>query len=176
MKKHADKRAEWKIVNDPSHPDYDYYAYSYHRHLAKPDLMDYEIDSDYEANRLEDEVFHHLVPDDFEDAVDNHNVWEPIFHQEDYETHLEVEAEMMISLESLRQSIAELVVDVQELEACQEKFEHDYDHILERFNWSPQLLSEFRDQQYRIKDLQSECRHNQVELDQNRDFLVLFCQ
>jgi hypothetical protein len=160
VKKHDDMRAEWNIVNHPSHPDYDYYSYSYHRHLAKPDQMDYDIDLDYERSHHDDEVFRHLVPDDFDEAVHENNVWEPIFHQEDYEGHLETEAEMMISLESLRGSITELLDDVQTLEACQEKFEHDYDHILERFEWSPQLITEFKDQQYRVKYLQGECRHN----------------
>ena len=111
-------KAEWNRVNNPSHPDYDYYSYSYHRHLAKPDQMDYDIDLDYERNHQEDEVFRHLVPEDFDDAVHENNVWEPIFKQEDYEGHLQTEAEMMISLESLRGSITELLDDVQTLEAC----------------------------------------------------------
>jgi len=40
---------------------------------------------------------------------------------------------MMIALESLREGIVSLLDEVEILEACQEKFEHDYDHVLDMF-------------------------------------------
>jgi len=118
VKRYDGDRDAWNLKNDRSNPDYDWYSYTYHRNLAKPDEMNYDIDQDYEAHHHDSESFQRAVPEDFEEAVHEHNVWEPIFEQEDYEGHLKTEAEMMISLESIRNSITELLDDVQELEAC----------------------------------------------------------
>lgn len=72
-------------------------------------------------------------------------MWEPIWHQRDYELRVNTEAELMVGLEALRSAVIYLEKDVHDLEDCQEEFAHNYAHILDNlWNASQPWMEELR--------------------------------
>lgn len=86
--------------------------------------MSYEYDL-YDDDH-DDEVFYHLIPADFSNAVDDFDTWKPIFSEENYESRLQTEAELMIGLEALREAVNILVEDLYDLE---ENLEHNIERV-----------------------------------------------
>ena len=84
-----------------------------------PESMEYEFDrSNYGR----------VPTGDFQHQVYDFNEWEAIWEQYDYEERIGTEAELMIALEALRESLMELDWDIDELDYC---IEHNYEDIME---------------------------------------------
>ena len=83
----------------------------------------------------------------------------------------------MVSLEALRESLIKLEYDTNDLIDCHETFTHNYGHILDNlWDGHQPWHEEFFIQKKRLDRIQKQCRYSQHVLDQDRDFLELFCQ
>ena len=109
-----------EMNDDRDNPEWDYYSYTYHRELAKPEPQDYDMSDMNEYGY--DDVFHYVVPDDYEKHVNYSSITEPIFDQQAYESRIETEAELMIGLEALREAVTQLVDEMLDLDHCQDQF------------------------------------------------------
>ena len=73
---------------------------------------------------------------DYDEKVHDFNVWDELFTQDDYESRVNEEADLMIALEALREAMIDLDYDIDRLEDHIDRNTHDIrdntDHI--RFN------------------------------------------
>ena len=86
----------------------------------------------------------------------------------------------MVALEAIRASVVDIDYDIDDLEDCIEANSyaiHDnLDDIEENRKWISAINHEIEEQQYRVAGLQKDCRRCQHQMEEDRDFLVLYCQ
>ena len=75
-------------------------------------------ESAYYGAGYDDEHYGNIPTGDFYWQVDDVNVWDEIWDQDDYESRLYTEAELMIVLESLRESLVDLDREIDWLDDC----------------------------------------------------------
>ena len=125
------RRIYYGGYDEPHH----YYnvPYPQHENYESPPYP-YEIE-DYPPVHYEDDPHHHFdTPNpDFYEEVDRFNEWDTIWNQEDYESRLHSEAEILVSLEAMREALLYLAHDIDDVDYCVEDNDHGIedndDHI-----------------------------------------------
>ena len=136
--------------------------------------------SGYEVQYYAPESYGNVPTGDFWNQVSDFNEWNPIWDQVEYEERIQTEAELMISLEALREAMVELDYEIDDLEDCIEgnnyAIHENYDGIKDNDWGIEENDREIDDQRYRLKSLQKQCRICDARLWEDRDALVLYCQ
>ena len=78
----------------------------------------YHGEPSYDHAHYDDVSYGNVPHGGFWSQVDAFNPWNPIFDQDDYEHRIETEAEMMVSLEAIREGLADLDYEIDHLEDC----------------------------------------------------------
>ena len=158
--------------HDDHHDDHHHDVHDDHHYVEPQEEPHYEDAADY--------VGGDVPTGDFWHQVDEFNEWNEIWDQDSYEHRLEQEAELMVALEALREDLVHLDHDIDDLDDCISHNDEDISENDEGINYNDHEISdndhEISDQESRIERLQRQCRRNQDELDEDRDFLVLHCQ
>ena len=167
------------VVYDHDHADHhadgeDYHDHDHHEHHAHEhhDYEQYYYDAEYVEGKV--------PTGNFWDHVDDFNVWEEIWDQNEYEERVQTEAEMMIALEATREALVDLDYDIDRLEDLIEENHRDIQRNLSDIRNNDDHIEEnddeIEDQQRRVKYLQRQCRYCEDRLSEDRDALVLYCQ
>ena len=86
----------------------------------------------------------------------------------------------MVALEAIRASIVDVDYDIDDLTDCIEANAyaiHDNMEAIEKnHKWISAVDNEIDEQRYRVASLQKDCRRAQHDMEEDRDFLVLYCQ
>jgi len=119
-----------------------------------------------------------LLPSaDFNKAVYNFNDDKPVFDQKSYETRVRVEAELMIALEALKESVNLLDGEFQTLTKISSGQKGQIlDNMKEAEESIARLRHEFTESVHRLDGLFGECHLTQKDLDQAKRALILYCQ
>jgi len=100
-----------------------------------------------------------------------------IWDQKDYEERVKVEAEMLVALEALKESLSYAAYDVHDLgQSIQTQFERISDNAMDIYENLAFATKTFGETETRVHDLQDRCHHTQAELNDNKDTLILYCQ
>ena len=117
---------------------------------------------------------------DFYHEVDDFNEWKEIWDQHDYESRLNTEADLMISLEALRESLVQLDYYIDDLEECisdnDSGIEHNDYGIHDNDDGIYYNDEEIDNQRYRVDRLNRTCKYMQGELEDDLYALELYCQ
>merc|ERR1712222_35640 len=152
---HVDHHEPHHGHHDVHHDDYhteEYYShhsddYSSHHSDDYSDHHDHDHGYHFEASHYPEDDHHdnyeygHVPTGDFDHHVYDFNEWEEIWHQDDYESRLHTEAELMVALEALREDLVEL--------------DHDIDALFDCISDNDSGIS---DNDSRVKRLQKKCR------------------
>lgn len=153
-----------------------------HAHVHYDDTTPYEGDAYYNNPGYVEPSYEHRYEETLPGADFNRHVYEfdnnkPVWDQNDYTERVKVEAEMLVALESLKESAMYLGYDLQELQDHidyqRKQIGSNQDDIYENME---ALIKEFDSQLARISGLQDNCHYSQQSLDDNRAALVLYCQ
>ena len=103
----------------------------------------------------------------------DHNIWD----QNDYEERVKVEAEMLVALEALKESVMYLGYDINDVQdrinQQMGRVRHNQDHIYENMTTQQTVFGETY---HRVEHLGETARYTQMDLDTNKYALVLYCQ
>ena len=128
----------------------------------------------------DDEVYGNVPTGDFWNKVDDLNIWEEIWDQNEYEERVQTEAELMIALEATREALVDLDYDIDRLEDLIDENNRNIDRNAHDIHENDDAIDdndhEIGDQQRRAKYLQRECQYCEARLLEDRDALVLYCQ
>ena len=114
---------------------------------------------------------------DFNKAVYNFDENKAVFDQKTYEARVRAEAELMIALESLKESVRHLDVDFRTVkEVTQVQKGSIIANMKEAEDRIERLRNEFTNNVHRLDGLFGECHLTQKDLDQAKKALVLYCQ
>ena len=166
-KSQIEAKAETKVADHPldydSHPGDAYPGYFNNPNHV---LADYE--HPYTGS---------LPSADFNKQVYNFDDDKNIFDQKSYEMRVKIEAELMIALESLKESVKLLEGDTTTVGKI---VKSQRDQIRSTFEESERsiesLRAEFTQNVDRLDTLFGECHLTQKDLDQAKEALVLYCQ
>ena len=125
------------------------------------------------------DLFGNIPLGNFWDQVQDFNEWEPVWEQDEYEERIQTEAELMIAIEAIREGMVDLDYEMDYLEDGIDENHRDIDRNIDGINDNDYGIEyndhEIDEQRYRLKRLQKQCRYSQARLDEDRDFLVLYC-
>ena len=83
----------------------------------------------------------------------------------------------MIALEGLRDAVMRLEYELQDLLTCQREFAHNWEIILDNlWNSKEPWQEELSLQRKRVDRLNRICQYQEGKLNEERDFLELYCQ
>lgn len=109
----------------------------------------------------DDEVYGNVPTGDFWNKVDDLNIWEEIWDQNEYEERVQTEAELMIALEATREALVDLDYDIDRLEDLIDENNRNIDRNAHDIHENDDAIDdndhEIGDQQRRAKYLQREC-------------------
>lgn len=114
---------------------------------------------------------------DFNKKVYDFDTKGKIFDQDDYEERVKVEAEMLVSLEALKESVMYLTYDIHEID---ERIESQYKQIgnnhEDAFENMKTVGVFFGEIYSKLVKTAKKCQYSEHDLDETRDALVLYCQ
>ena len=155
-----------------SSSDHDHHDHHDHHDYVQPEPEYYHVH--------DNEGYGNVPSGDFTYQVHDFNEWEEIWDQGKYEWRLQQEADLMVSLEAMREALVELDHDIDDLESCisdnNDGIDANHYGIHENDSGISDNDHEIDHQQDRVDRLQRQCRDCQERLDVDRDFLVLHCQ
>lgn len=135
---------------------------------------------DVHADHYESEVYGDVPHGDFFGSVHDFNEWDEVWTQDDYESRINTEAELMVALEALREALVDLDYEIDYLDDCIDSNEEGIDDNSYGIHHNEELIeentAEIDDQNYQVKRLQKACRKCQAAMEEDRDVLVLHCQ
>lgn len=103
----------------------------------------------------------------------DHKIWD----QNDYEERVKVEAEMLVALEALKESVMYLGYDINDVQdrinQQMGRVRHNQDHIYE--NMVAQQTN-FGETLHRVEHLQEAAYHGQMTIHDHEHALILYCQ
>jgi len=102
-------------------------------HVERAPVHRPHVEADYAHNSYPDETYGNVPHGGFWNEVDHFNEWNPIWDQAEYEERIQTEAELMIALEAIRESLVDLDYEIDRLEDCishnNEDIEDNYHYI-----------------------------------------------
>ena len=117
----------------------------------------HNVHNDYDHVQYADESYGNVPHGGFWHEVDDFNEWNPIWDQNDYEERIQTEAEMMVALEAIRESLVDLDYEIDRLEDCISHNDEDIDDNHYAINRNDDGIEEndheIDDQRYRVKRL-----------------------
>lgn len=84
----------------------------------------------------------HLPHGDFDYEVFDFNPWHEIWSQNEYEERVHTEAELMVSLEGLRESLVHLDHEIDDLQDCIDDNHSDIDENNDDILWNHEEITE----------------------------------
>ena len=154
-------------VNDPYH-SFDMSNYSGEVYYSNPGYMTPSYDHPYSEP---------LPGADFNSQVYHFDDTQHIWHQSDYEERVKVEAEMIVALEALKTYIHYIHHEIDEImEHNAIAHHHIEDNAMHIADNAMHVREGLDSGLHRLEHLQEACYHTEMEIVDNRNALVLYCQ